>query len=363
MIHIIDQATCERTPLAATLAADVCRAVNEAAGERRHRTLVLGRAEAAEEAGLEPDEVIACPRDALVPGGVAAMRRWVKEKGRILTPLPQVGERLGEGDEPEDSAYPCVSPSLQPSPWKGEGETGPVVCWSAGCEMLMSLVMAETLRIMPGDAHRAIDARRLVSADRMTLRERWGVSDGERVVVLLCDQPGEADADQALIAAGLAAETGRPWRLLLHPEAKNLSMAQHVTRQMGHAGRIILDRRVAVTWRVLPGCDAAIWLTPGTAPAPGSQTSGMSSTSGGGGLALVWAMMSGVPIVAEPHDWLAHDATAWIGRTGRSRTLASLLCRVYDQPGDAKRLGEAAWADAKRRFDPAQAAAWWMELS
>lgn len=335
MIHIIDQATCERTPLAATLAADVCRAVNEAAGERRHRTLVLGRAEAAEEAGLEPDEVIACPRDALVPGGVAVMRRWVKEKKS--RPRPKTA-MTGLGDE-----------------------TGPVVCWSAGCEMLMSLVMAETLRIMPGDAHRAIDARRLASADRMTLRQQWGVSDGERVVVLLCDQPGEADADQALIAAGLAAETGRPWRLLLHPAAKNLSMAQHVTRQMGHMDRIILDRRVAVTWRVLPGCDAAMWLTP---PGSGSQTSHLGLTSGGGGgLALVWAMMSGVPIVAEPHDWLAHDATAWIGQTGRARTLASLLCRVYDQPGDAKRLGAAAAANAKQRFDPAQAAAWWMELS
>jgi len=180
----------------------------------------------------------------------------------------------------------------------------------------------------PTNTPRWLDESRLDASSRPDLRRRWDVADEQRVVALLADSTEAMDAAKAIVAVGLAAETGRPWRLLMHPMASGAHRARHLAAALGRDERLILDESIAQPWTVLPGVDAALIV--------GEPCE----------IAMTWAMLAGVPIVAEHNAttdaWLEHETTALLSRPGRMRKLSWGLCRVSDDTALASCLGEAA---------------------
>jgi len=176
--------------------------------------------------------------------------------------------------------------------------------------------------------HRWLDASRIDRSARPALRRRWQVADDQRVVALLADSPRAMDAAKAIVAVGLAAETGRPWRLLLHPEANGADRAAHIAAAMGRIERLIFDDRVTGPWSILPGCDAALVIDPPCR------------------IAVTWAMLAGVPIVAEHNETidelLVDEQSALLSRPDRMRKVSWALCRLHDDEALGQRLSEAA---------------------
>ncbi len=157
------------------------------------------------------------------------------------------------------------------------------------------------------------------------LRQAWNVSDDTLVVALIADTPRRADAMDGLTAIGLAAETGRAIRLLVHPQAHHLARAQRVADAMDRPDRLILDPRMTEPFEALADADAALAL------------------GDCGEQAVAWAMAHALPIVAgRPHDLLTHDVNAWVTSDAGDRALAAAVRQLYDQPDLRRRLGQAA---------------------
>jgi hypothetical protein len=168
----------------------------------------------------------------------------------------------------------------------------------------------------PTREHRWLDPTRIDPSGRSSLREQWQLDENDRVAALLADSTTAMDAAKALVAVGLAAETGRPWRLLLHPQAAGVDRAVRIAEAMGRAERLLFDQRLLEPWSILPGCDAAVVVAE---PCK---------------VALTWAMAAKVPIVAERSEtvdrYLTHEQTALLGQPGLMRKLSWGLCRLHD---------------------------------
>lgn len=95
-------------------------------------------------------------------------------------------------------------------------------------------------------------------AQRHRLREEWLVDQSTWIVALIADWPQAADAVRGITAVGLAAETGRPLCMLVHPLARGVGRAVNIARAMGRANRVIVDDRAAPPWPCLAACDAAV---------------------------------------------------------------------------------------------------------
>jgi hypothetical protein len=100
---------------------------------------------------------------------------------------------------------------------------------------------------------------------RATLRQHWQVADDALVVAMLGDWPDAIDAVRGIIAIGLAAETGRPFHMLIHPHARGIDRATEVATAMGKVDRILMDDQALPPWPLLPGCDAALAIGPNCA--------------------------------------------------------------------------------------------------
>jgi len=177
---------------------------------------------------------------------------------------------------------------------------------------------------------RWLEESRLDPDARADLRHGWGISNDDRVAVLLADSPHAMDAVKAIVAVGLAAETGRPWRLLLHPGATGADRAAHITHAMGRPERLIFDERVMRPWSILPACDAALVIDRPCL------------------IAMTWAMLARAPVVAEHNEttdaWLTHDQSALLSRPDRMRKISWALCRLHDEAALGEQLSEAARA-------------------
>ncbi len=98
--------------------------------------------------------------------------------------------------------------------------------------------------------------------DPTTLRAHWQAPEEAFILALLGDWPAAADALGGIVAVGLAAETGRPLRMLAHPRARGIDRAIAIAAAMGRADRVITDERALPPWPILPAVDAALAIGP-----------------------------------------------------------------------------------------------------
>lgn len=141
-----------------------------------------------------------------------------------------------------------------------------------------------------GDTPFARDISDPARVDRAAVdasRKRWGAAEGERVVALLCDRPGELDLAKAALAVALAHDACRiasdgavRARLLVHPGHRGLAQAQRIYENAAKPDMLIQDAQLACPWGVLPACDAALVIDTHCA-----------------GLCRVWAELCGTPVI------------------------------------------------------------------
>ena len=132
-----------------------------------------------------------------------------------------------------------------------------------------------------------INMGRIHSGNRQDLRRGWDAqSENIKVIAILNDPPTIADPS-TLATALMMADSSAPLakielRLLVHPsQAKLLQIAQSM-KQIGLDVSIIQEPKLSQPWSILPGCDL-----------------GLALGDHAGGLALLWAMASNVPIIGD----------------------------------------------------------------
>jgi hypothetical protein len=244
IIHLIDQRTCERAAPVAAHLADLARR------DRSQRVVLVGRAHAARGVGLPVNRRVDVSPVAM---GLARTKLW-----RTLRTMRADAPVVAWSEAALRLARRCGVDAIDSS-----GQ--PIVC----------------------------DATRIDQSRRQPLRQAWGVGGDDRVVLVLGDRHASIDAAAGLVAIGLAAETGRPYRMLCHPRAAGLGRAEHVAEAMGRADRLIVDDRADQPWRVLPGADAAL------------------AVGDDGRRGVAWAEAARVPVISAielPHP--RHQAAA-----------------------------------------------------
>lgn len=188
-----------------------------------------------------------------------------------------------------------------------------------------------------------IDMGRVAQVNRSAIRESWGLPVGtpadrtSHVVALLADPPHAHDALFGTLVSAIAGEiygprqTHPPHRVhvLVHPDMHRRINAQAMTREMGVAHMVICDERLARPWEVLPACDIAL--------AAGANA---------GGLSMLWAMASNLPIVAEAgyavSEIVQANTSALVAKPGVHKQLALRINQIIDDPHTAWKLRDAA---------------------
>jgi hypothetical protein len=186
------------------------------------------------------------------------------------------------------------------------------------------------------------------AADRMQLRQQWGVHDAwTPVVTALATPPPAADAERAGLALAMACEAmGNPGslrqsiRLLCHPMQQSRERARRVLSGIDMPDLVVQDEHAATPWRTLPGCDLALVFGPH-----------------GDRLARAWSMAAGRPTIVAPRagamDDIQHEQHGLVAKTHEPRDLAHCIKRVLEDRAAAAGFGERAAARAVQRFDPA----------
>lgn len=188
-----------------------------------------------------------------------------------------------------------------------------------------------------------LDMGRTSRVDRASLRESWGVeSEQTRVVALLSDPPGDADALYATMAVGLAQESystsgGVSLLMLVHPDQRQRRRAESIHRHLGRSGLLVVEPRLSQPWEVLPACDAALALR-----------------GSGEGLSLLWAMASNVPIVGEATYGISEIVedrhSALLVKPGVRQALSTRIRQLTDDRQLAWKLRDTARHEAYSYF-------------
>ena len=205
----------------------------------------------------------------------------------------------------------------------------------------------------------AIDMSRVAPSGRARneLRERWKIEDPKAVIVgIASDPPSAADAVATMIVCRYAMETllveGIDVRVVMHPMQRRRLQAKDALRALGGLRLLIDEPQIAEPWNILPGCDIVLALgTQGpvrvrnmdaivtSSQRPVTQDighgylgAGGSAESGGGGLSLLWAMASNVPIVGEATYGISEIVedrhSALLTKPGLFRALAHRIRQV-----------------------------------
>jgi len=201
------------------------------------------------------------------------------------------------------------------------------------------------------------------AADRDTLRERWGVEEDVFVVGLFAEPVSWCDARRAISVIGLARESGRNVRLLVHPKAQRRQDAMRWARRLGMRELIITEDDLAEPWTCLHGVDAALLLGDDTMTTDLSETGSPFAILTGGGRGLrpmfgvmpaLWAMGAGVPVIAERtmalQEIIADDETGLLVDHRDVAAAADRLVRLYDDRDHAMRIATAARAHVHRKY-------------
>lgn len=188
-----------------------------------------------------------------------------------------------------------------------------------------------------------IDMGRVSKVNRSAVRESWGLPVGtpadrtSHVIALLADPPHAHDALFSTLVCSIAGEIYGPRQphsphrvhVLAHPDLHRRINAQAMTREMGVAHMVICDERLARPWEVLPACDLAL--------ATGANA---------GGLSMLWAMASNIPIVAEAgyavSEIVQANTSALVAKPGVHKQLALRINQIIDEPHTAWKLRDAA---------------------
>jgi|GEM_PF-1455355 len=227
-----------------------------------------------------------------------------------------------------------------------------------------------------------IDMSRIISNQRAQLREQWAIdkqNDKKIVAVaLLSDPPTAADAVSGMMISRFAMESllleGIDVRLIVHPDQRRRLQAKQLLRDMNGLRMLIDEPRIAEPWSILPGCDIALTLgTHGpvrvqglSAIARSSQRptsadighgylgAGGSAESGGGGLSLLWAMASNIPIVGEATyancEIVEDRHSALLSKPGQFRSLAHHMRQVIVDKHQAWQVRDTARHEAYSFF-------------
>lgn len=203
--------------------------------------------------------------------------------------------------------------------------------------------------------------------DRSTLRARWGAGKDTFIVGLLAEPVNWCDARAAVNILGLAVESGRDVRLVLHPRAAYRLDAERWAEQVGFDHRVILEDDIAVPWRVVNGLDAALLLGDDTSTFDLRRRGSAFSLLFGGGRALrpmpgvmpaLWAMAAGVPVIAENSaavkEFIEDGVTGLVVNQHDRNQAADRLTRLYDDRTIGGRLGAAARAHVNERYHVSQ---------
>ena len=206
---------------------------------------------------------------------------------------------------------------------------------------------------------------------RAMLREKWKIEDPKAVIIgLASDPPTAADAVAATIISRYAMETllveGIDVRAVLHPFQRRRLQAKGMLRDLDGLRLIIDEPDIAEPWSVLPGCDIVLALgtqgpvrvrnldaivTSSQRPITrdighGYLGAGGSAESGGGGLSLLWAMASNVPVVGEATYGISEIVedrhSALLARPGLFRGLAHRIRQIITDKQLAWQLRDTA---------------------
>jgi hypothetical protein len=180
------------------------------------------------------------------------------------------------------------------------------------------------------------------TASREALRRQWGLVDDRATVVLpVGGHVSEMDAMTAMLAVGLAAETARSIRLLIHPQAFGIDRARRMAAACGRDGVLLMDAVAGRPWEAAGAVDMALAL--------------------GDGPGLGWAMAAGLPIVGRAGDLshrLTDGTTALLSATTSPGALAQRIIELVDDPVRARQLGEAARQQVHHRTSDDVAQPW-----
>ena len=185
-----------------------------------------------------------------------------------------------------------------------------------------------------------LDMGRVAHGRRDQLREQWGLTRPQlTVVALLSDQPQAANAMDAAMATALAdpdpQASGPGACLLVHPDARHERRARRIMAEVGRRDSYVADARLERPWLVLPGCDAALVQTDG-------------------GLSLLWAMASNVPIVGEAtyavSEIVEDRHSALLAKPGAPKYLAHRLTQLMEDRQLAWQLRDTARHEAYSFF-------------
>jgi hypothetical protein len=216
--------------------------------------------------------------------------------------------------------------------------SGPVTILCTSATIRHALVSSGVPESCVRTLRPSIDLSRVAHAQRQALREKWKLPRPDTLVITpLSDPAPAADATLALWPAGLAAQTLTDGydriRLLLHPRQANRLRARRTQRGMGRESFIIEDAGLDEPWNVLPGCDVAMACGPTT-----------------GGLSVLWAMASNVPIVGEAtyalSEVLEDRHSALLSKPGQPRLVAHRLRQLMDDQALAYNLRDTARREA-----------------
>lgn len=200
----------------------------------------------------------------------------------------------------------------------------------------------------------AIDPARIQRDGRETLRMRWGVTEPGACIVAALGEPARTDALLAMLAVGLAAETGRPIRLLISPRARGLDRARRVIEGAGRGRVMVVDEAVARPWEVLEGCDLMLATEPSVARGWG-WAAGLADVQRLCEERLAEQAKRDAEAMAAAGDG-GDDLTRVIRGSAWAGELARVICRLFDHPGEAAAVGEAAKREAEQRYAPSRIA-------
>ncbi|NNM25595.1 MAG: glycosyltransferase, partial [Phycisphaerales bacterium] len=206
----------------------------------------------------------------------------------------------------------------------------------------------ETITVIPP----AINPESTPLGDRAALRAEWGVDDRSFVVGMLSEPLRWADARLAADVVLQVAATGRDVRLLVHHAATRKADAERWLAGLGQRRLLIEDDASAEPWQVARGLDAAL-LVGGELNALDLSAAGspFAVLTGGGrrmlplpsALPLLWAMVAGVPVIADASDVATDvivEGESGLLITPKDRNAAAdRIMRLYDDPTIAGRIG------------------------
>ncbi|MCZ6735186.1 MAG: hypothetical protein O7C65_05290 [Planctomycetota bacterium] len=190
----------------------------------------------------------------------------------------------------------------------------------------------------------AVDRSVIAFADRLRLRARWAAQEKTFVVGLLGEPAHWVDARAAVNAVSRIALGPKEVTVVLHPDSAGRPIAQQWLASLAMPDRLVVDEKIAEPWRIVPGLDAALFMSTAmnTSPPafnsrrrkpPGLLRALLSPSAGPSRLPsilpVLWAMAAGVPVIAETCEAL-YDIIVY--------GLSCLLFEPRDPNGDAHRI-------------------------